>query len=39
MKHKLFILLGAVVFWLAQVNVSSASAIVHYEPDVPECLR
>lgn len=39
MKNKVILLLGTVLFWLAQVNISNACVITHYEPRVPDCLR
>lgn len=39
MKKKLYLLLGIVLFWLAQVNVAAACGVHWYEPEVPESLR
>lgn len=39
MKKSIFILLGTVLFWIAQLNITFACGINSYEPEVPEELR
>ncbi|MEW6696410.1 MAG: cyclic lactone autoinducer peptide [Bacillota bacterium] len=39
MKNKVILMLGTVLFWLAQVNITNACNWGHYEPKLPEHLR